>query len=217
MLIEQERIGEMLKRTTDQLSELRKRSAASLEEKIQKELSDLMFDNAKVSIEITRMDKYTANGIDRAEFLISTNVGEPLKPLAKIASGGEASRFMLGLKRVTADLEGTDVLVFDEIDTGISGKIAMVVAEKLSDISFGHQVIAVTHLPQLTAMADANFLIEKSESDFRTHTDIKRLNEEECLSELSRLQGSVGPDELSYRNALELKNWANSYKKSRKR
>ena len=214
-------LSEALKYAAELRTE-RQRAAKEFSAAIESNLKALGMKNASFEVAFGRSGSISESdlndcGADTVRFLISPNLGEPLKPLAKIASGGEASRFMLGLKRVTADLEGTDVLVFDEIDTGISGKIAMVVAEKLSDISFGHQVIAVTHLPQLTAMADANFLIEKSESDFRTHTDIKRLNEEECLSELSRLQGSVGPDELSYRNALELKNWANSYKKSRKR
>lgn len=173
----------------------------------------VFFENDLNDAEDLRLNE---NGADSVKFMISPNLGEPLKPLAKIASGGEASRFMLGLKRVTADLEGTDVLVFDEIDTGISGKIAMVVAEKLSDIAVNHQVIAVTHLPQLTAMADANFYIEKNEDGDRTHTYLKRLSEQEGLTELARLQGSVGPEELSYKNALELRKWAKSYKNSRK-
>ena len=152
------------------------------------------------------------NGSDTVRFLISPNLGEPLKPLAKIASGGEASRFMLGLKRVTAELEEIDSLVFDEIDTGISGKIAMVVSEKLVDISRSRQVVAVTHLAQLGAMADIHFLIEKHEKDGRTFTEISRLDRDGELKELVRLMGGVGPDKLSTENAKELKKWADSYK-----
>lgn len=200
----------------------REEAAKCFSKAITENLRDLGMKNAEftVSFDPDSSDasdlRLNESGADVVKFMISPNLGEPLKPLAKIASGGEASRFMLGLKRVTADLEGTDVLVFDEIDTGISGKIAMVVAEKLSDISVGHQVIAVTHLPQLTAMADANFFIEKNEEGDRTHARLKRLNEKEGLNELARLQGSVGPEELSHKNALELRKWAQTYKNSRK-
>ena len=210
------------KRYAAELHDERVAAAEDLASSITENLRDLGMKSAEFSVSIDFRDPYSDDaalgddGVDRVRFLISPNLGEPLKPLAKIASGGEASRFMLGLKRITADLEGTDVLVFDEIDTGISGRIAMVVAEKLADIALSHQVIAVTHLPQLAAMADAHFLIEKSETEGRTVTHLKRLNEKESLNELARLQGSVGPAELSYENALELKKWAESYKSNRK-
>lgn len=210
------------KRYAAELHDERVAAAEDLASSITENLRDLGMKSAELSVSIDFRDPYSDDaalgddGVDRVRFLISPNLGEPLKPLAKIASGGEASRFMLGLKRITADLEGTDVLVFDEIDTGISGRIAMVVAEKLADIALSHQVIAVTHLPQLAAMADAHFLIEKSETEGRTVTHLKRLKEKESLNELARLQGSVGPAELSYENALELKKWAESYKSNRK-
>ena len=151
-------------------------------------------------------------GADSVRFLISPNLGEPLKPLAKIASGGEMSRFMLGLKNITAELEGIDTLVFDEIDTGISGVIAKVVAQKLSDVSHSRQVLAVTHLPQLAAMADVHYLISKYERDGGTITELELLNEEGSIKEVMRLAGS-DPSSVSGReNAIELKNWAKSYK-----
>ena len=207
MLIEQERIGEMLKRTTDQLSELRKRSAASLEEKIQKELSDLMFDNAKVSIEITRMDKYTANGIDRAEFLISTNVGEPLKPLSKIASGGEMSRIMLAFKNIIGEYDGIGTMIFDEIDNGISGQTASVVGKKLLDISEKHQIISITHLPQIAALGNNNYKIIKESYGFTTNATIKHLTEHEKVEEIARLLSGDSITDVALENAKALINY----------
>ncbi len=154
----------------------------------------------------------TARGADSVRFMISPNLGEPLKPLAKIASGGEMSRFMLGLKNITADLEDIDTLVFDEIDTGISGAIAKVVACKLYDIARTRQVIAITHLPQLASMADNHYLISKREEGDKTLTHVTRLDAETELKELMRLQGSAENSAVGRENAVELKNWANSYK-----
>lgn len=153
-----------------------------------------------------------AHGADSVRFMISPNLGEPLKPLAKIASGGEMSRFMLGLKNITADLEDIDTLVFDEIDTGISGAIAKVVACKLYDIARTRQVIAITHLPQLASMADNHYLIAKSEEGGKTLTRVTRLDAESELRELMRLQGSNENSAVGRENAVELKNWADAYK-----
>ena len=153
-----------------------------------------------------------ARGADSVRFMISPNLGEPLKPLAKIASGGEMSRFMLGLKNITADLEDIDTLVFDEIDTGISGAIAKVVACKLYDIARTRQVIAITHLPQLASMADNHYLIAKREEGGKTLTHVTRLDSESELKELMRLQGSNENSAIGRENAVELKNWANIYK-----
>lgn len=204
MLIEQERIGEMLKRTTDQLSELRKRSAASLEEKIQNELSDLMFDNAKVKIDITRMDRYTANGIDKAEFLISTNAGEQLKSLAKIASGGEMSRIMLAFKNIIGEYDGIGTMIFDEIDNGISGQTASVVGRKLLDISRKHQIISITHLPQIAALGNNNYKIIKESYGFTTNATIKHLSEHEKVEEIARLLSGDSITDIAMENAKAL-------------
>ena len=167
-------------------------------------------DFAETDEEILR--KCGPEGADSVRFMISPNLGEPLKPLAKIASGGEMSRFMLGLKNITADLEGIDTLVFDEIDTGISGEIAKVVARKLYDIAGTRQVIAITHLPQLASMADNHYLISKREEGGKTRTDVLRLDAESELKELMRLQGSKENSAIGRENALELKKWANDYK-----
>ena len=164
------------------------------------------FDSAKIT------EKLTNNGAETLEFMLSPNVGEPLKPLAKIASGGEMSRFMLALKNIVAELDNVDTLIFDEIDTGISGVIAKVVAEKLYDIARNRQVIAITHLPQLASMGDTNFLIEKKVIGEKTLTFVKELNENEIFREIMRLSGAVENSDIGLSNAKELKKQANDYK-----
>ena len=207
-------------RLAGELHAARAAAAEKFAQAITSNLKDLGMKNAAFKVEVNADEPesdgggLSENGYDTVRFLISPNLGEPLKPLAKIASGGEASRFMLGLKRVTAELEDIDTLVFDEIDTGISGKIAMVVAMKLAEISVTRQVVAVTHLAQLGAMADIHYLIEKHEREGHTFTEISRLDKSGEVSEVVRLMGAVGPDALSVENAKELKKWADNYKKS---
>ncbi|MDR0752170.1 MAG: DNA repair protein RecN [Christensenellaceae bacterium] len=157
--------------------------------------------------------KVDSNGVDDVRFLISPNKGEPLRPLAKIASGGEMSRFMLGLKNITAELEGIDTLVFDEIDTGISGHIAKVVANKLYNIAAKRQVLAVTHLAQLAAMADTHYLITKKEEDNKTYTYVDPLTLDQSLKEIMRLTGADINSKSGLENAKELKQACDEYKK----
>lgn len=166
----------------EELSALRRKYAVSFEDEINKQLKELGMPSAKFNVSFDEnigktADDVTSNGFDKVEFLISANKGEPLKPLQKIISGGEMSRFMLALKNITARLDGIDTMVFDEIDTGISGYIAQVVAEKLYNISVSRQVIAVTHLPQLASMADNHYKIEKKETADKTITNVKKLDE----------------------------------------
>ncbi|MFI3229377.1 MAG: DNA repair protein RecN [Bacillota bacterium] len=163
------------------------------------------------------LNKCQIDGADIVTFRISPNKGEPLKSLAKIASGGEMSRFMLGLKNITAELEGIDTLVFDEIDTGISGKIAMVVACKMYNIATNRQVIAVTHLPQLASMADTHYRIHKEEIGEKTLTFISKLSEDECLKEIMRLAGSTEGSQIGLESAKELRAYSNAYKQSVKK
>jgi len=158
---------------------------------------------------LSDMNEYGANYV---EFMLSPNLGEPLKPLAKIASGGEMSRFMLALKNVIAEIDEIDTLIFDEIDTGISGAIAKVVAMKLNDIAEKRQVIAITHLPQLASMADVNYLIEKRVVDEKTLTFVKELEGDEVYIELMRLSGAVENSPSGLKSAKELKEWAKAYK-----
>jgi DNA repair protein RecN (Recombination protein N) len=157
-------------------------------------------------------EHFTEEGYDRIQFMISTNPGEKKKPLADVASGGELSRIMLAFKTVFADEEGTHTLIFDEIDTGISGRTAWKVSEKLGQLADNHQIICITHLPQIAAMADSHYLIEKQVKQERTVTEIKRLDEEESLGELARLLGSGRVTEAVLTNAREMKAMAQKTK-----
>lgn len=158
------------------------------------------------------LDNLHQNGADTVEFMLSPNLGEPLKPLSKIASGGEASRFMLALKNIIAEVDKIGTLIFDEIDTGISGVIAKVVACKLYDIARSRQVIAITHLPQLASMADNNYLIQKSVVGEKTVTSVTHLEGDDVYTEIMRLTGALENSAVGLSGAKELKNWANSYK-----
>lgn len=195
------------------LSFLRKKSAKNLEADITKALLDLNFSQVKFEIRFTQTERPSDNGFDEAEYLISLNPGEDLKPLSKIASGGELSRIMLGLKSVLAGKDDIDTLIFDEIDTGISGRTAQKVSEKMALIAKKHQVICITHLPQIASMADTHFLIEKNVMDNTTRTTIHKLNAEEIITELSRMLGGTEINGIVYDNAKEMKRQADELKK----
>lgn len=204
----------------EELSALRRKYAVSFEDEINKQLKELGMPSAKFNVSFDENDGKTAddvtsNGFDKVEFLISANKGEPLKPLQKIISGGEMSRFMLALKNITARLDGIDTMVFDEIDTGISGYIAQVVAEKLYNISVSRQVIAVTHLPQLASMADNHYKIEKKETADKTITNVKKLDEEGELQEIARLIGGSTYSEHALPHSVEMKKHADAYKNAK--
>lgn len=201
------------------LHEERVASGEKFSKAVVKNLAELGMPNCTFAVDTVFPDNAeeilkcaSADGADVLKFLISPNKGEPLKPLAKIASGGEMSRFMLGLKNITAELEGIDTLVFDEIDTGISGRIAKVVAEKLYDVSQNRQVIAVTHLPQLASMSDTHYLITKRETADKTLTFIDKLDEEGLIKEIMRLSGAKEGSEIGYESAKELRATSLSYK-----
>lgn len=199
----------------EKLHKERMRTAEKFSEAIRKNLSELGMKNSRFEVKIDYAEsvaEMNANGGDSVEFLLSPNPGEPLKPLIKIASGGEASRFMLALKNIIAEVDKIGTLIFDEIDTGISGVIAKVVACKLYDIAKSRQVIAITHLPQLASMGDVNYLIEKRVSDNKTNTYIKELKGDEIYKEIMRLTGAVENSEIGLSGAKELKTWANNYK-----
>lgn len=202
------KVKENLEKKSMELSQGRKKAALSLEKEIVKALTDLNFLEVRFKAEFCKASDYTAKGIDVMEFMISTNPGEDLKPLAKIASGGELSRIMLGLKAVLAEKDAVDTLIFDEIDTGISGKTAGMVADKMSVISGEHQVICITHLPQIASHADRHYLIEKAVKNSHTFTDIRKLDDDESVEELARMLGSTVITEAALDNARELKNLA---------
>ncbi len=194
---------ELLKKATE-ISNIRKDKAAELSSKIIKELCDLNFEKAQFSIEFTNLNEPTVNGIDIAEMMISTNPGEPLKSLGKTASGGEISRIMLAIKKITASCDNIPTLIFDEIDQGISGRTASIVGRKLKEISSHHQVICITHLPQIAASADHNYKIAKKVIGEKTYTDIEKLNYDAKVDEIARLLGGEHITEMARKNALEL-------------
>lgn len=201
------------------LSDVRKNYAKQFEKLVITELKELGMPNTGFEVDIvtyndieTIANKAGSNGIDIVEFLISPNLGEPLKPLKKVISGGEMSRFMLAIKKITAQIDGVNVMVFDEIDTGISGKIAQVVANKLYDISNSKQVLAVTHLPQLASMADAHYLIEKTTDNLRTNTNVKLLNSNQSAFEIAKMIDGISASESAVLHASKLIEIANNYK-----
>jgi len=205
--------GEQLKSDAGKLTKLRLKVGEEFEKSMLKELKELGMGGStfKVNIQSTdNIDSISSNGADTVEFLISPNVGEPLKPLAKIISGGEMSRFMLALKNIVASIDGIGTMVFDEIDTGISGNISAVVSEKLCNISRGRQVIAVTHMPSLAAMADSHYLIAKSTENGKTLTHVTLLDDD--TDEVARLIGGNDYSKFAIPHAKEMKAWAERYK-----
>lgn len=209
---EQER--EMLS-CCEKLSAARKQAAKVLEEKIRSELLDLNFLHVDFRIEIQRLEHFTAQGFDEVEFLISTNPGSiPPRPLGEVASGGELSRIMLAIKTVLADTDDIPTLIFDEIDTGISGRTAQKVSERLSYIAKKHQVLCITHLPQIAAMADTHFEIKKSVENGRTVTTIRKLDYGEQIEELSRLLSGAEITSKVRESAKEMKRLADTWKGS---
>ena len=195
------------------LSDARKATAKALEERILHELRELDMGKVRFSIEFTEKAP-DANGIDAVRFLMSANVGEELKPIHKIASGGELARIMLALKNVLAEQDHVMTMVFDEVDTGVSGRAAQRVAEKMAKLSRSRQVLCVTHLPQLAAMADTHFSVEKGEEDGRTFTRVVQLDRAQRRAELSRLTGGAEVTETQLRGAEEMLSAAENFKRT---
>ena len=187
------------------LSKERQEDAKVLAKQIQGEMQEMGFLDTKFEFHFQEKKEPTEKGLDEVEAYVSLNPGEPLRPLREVGSGGELSRIMLSIKTVLADTDGVSTLIFDEIDTGISGRTAEKVGEKLQKIAKNHQVILITHLPQIAAKADHHFLIEKTVEDGVTHTGIHPLEEKESIEELARLLGGDEISEASLENARELK------------
>ncbi len=202
----EERLAQLCQEVTD----IRMEYAKSLAEQTRDALKDLNFLDVRFEMEFSRLDHYTSNGWDETRFLISTNPGEPLKPLDAVASGGELSRIMLALKTVLAEHDEIETLIFDEIDSGISGRTAQMVAEKIKMTGKNHQIICITHLPQIAAMADHHFLIEKTSSADSTISNIRPLNREESIQELARMLGGVKITDTVLQNAKEMKEMADA-------
>lgn len=203
-----------LDKLCQKVSKIRKKEALELAKKIKSALIDLNFLDVQFELQFTKKKEYTVFGNDEVEFLISTNPGEPLKSLTKVASGGELSRIMLAIKAVLADCDEIGTLIFDEIDTGISGRTAQMVSEKMNVISKDHQIICITHLPQIAAMADTHFLIEKQAHNNLTVTNIRKLADEETVKELGRMLGGVRITDTVLESAREMKDLAAAAKNS---
>ncbi|MBR3641145.1 MAG: DNA repair protein RecN [Oscillibacter sp.] len=195
------------------LSEARKKSAAVLEERIKTELTDLDMAKVRFSIEFTEKEP-AADGCDQIRFLMSANVGEDLRPIARIASGGELARIMLALKNVFSEQESIGTMVFDEVDTGVSGRAAQRVAEKMARLSRRRQVLCVTHLPQIAAMADTHFSVEKGVRGERTYTDVVLLDRDARARELARITGGSHVTETLLKSSMELLDQAERYRAS---
>ena len=201
-IVEQEKF---LREKAVLLSKERQEDAKVLAKQIQGEMQEMGFLDTKFEFHFQEKKEPTEKGLDEVEAYVSLNPGEPLRPLREVGSGGELSRIMLSIKTVLADTEGVSTLIFDEIDSGISGRTAEKVGEKLQKIAKNHQVILITHLPQIAAKADHHFLIEKTVEDGVTHTKIHPLTEKESIEELARLLGGDEISEASLENARELK------------
>ena len=186
------------------INQIRQKVAQELSEKINKELKDLEMPNARFKVNINKTQTFNKRGMDEVEFYISTNIGEDAKELAKIASGGEMSRIMLAIKTVLANTDSSPVLIFDEIDTGISGKAAKAVGQKLKLIGNKHQVICITHQPSIAAKGDENYFISKVTENDRTHTVIKKLTENEIIDEIARISNGDVTD-IARKHAIELR------------
>ena len=209
---EVERLKKLILAECDKLTEVRKKAALELGKKVKQALIDLNFLQVDFGLEFNKTKDFTSKGNDEVVFKISANPGEPMRSISEIASGGELSRIMLAIKSVMADTDEILTLIFDEVDTGISGRTAQMVAEKMALLSGKRQLIAITHLAQIAAMADNHYLIEKKADETHTATDIRRLDENEEVEELARILGGVAITENVINSAKEMKNLATETK-----
>ena len=201
---------------SDRLHKIRKEIVFKLEKLIVQNLKDLNMKHADFQVKFEKLSEFNEKGYDSLDFLIKTNLGQDLKPMASIASGGEISRIMLGFKSVISDFEDINTLIFDEIDTGISGRTALVVGEKLIDLSKDKQVISISHLPQIASLSDNHILIEKIDLNNETKSILKVLTPEEKVNEISRLIGGINITETTIEQAKLMINQANELKKDRR-
>lgn len=208
---EYEKEREELLSLCERVSVIRRKYALQLSQQLRQALIDLNFLHVEFGVEVrTDQNRISGNGFDEVEFMISTNPGEPMRPLKQIASGGELSRIMLAIKSVFARKDEIETLIFDEIDSGISGKTAWKVSKKLGELSRSHQIICITHLPQIAANADNHYLIEKQSDGKVTRTDLTRLSEDESITELARMLGGETMTETVLDNAREIRRQAKS-------
>src|SRR5690625_3363591 len=210
------------------LHDIRKAAAKQLIKEIKRELDDLYLENASFSVHINEFPtinrdedflslNFQEHGLDHIEFLISTNMGEPEKPLHKIASGGELSRIMLAIKKILAKHQGLTSVIFDEVDTGVSGRVAQAMGEKIAQLSINSQVLCITHLPQVASMADVHMLISKSEVNHRTMTHVQQLEEDAKIKELSRMMTGSQITKTALKHGKEMLELAHDFKSSLKK
>lgn len=209
---EKDSLKENLMKISDEIHEIRSEISSNLEKEIKKELDYVGLEKSVFKINVELIEELTTKGRDKVQFTISTNPGQPLQPLEEVVSGGELSRIMLALKTVFVDKDHIPSVIFDEVDTGISGRIAQRVGEKMVLISENHQVFCITHLPQIAALADANYLIEKSSTEVTTFTKVKKLNLEEVKQEVARIIGGSEVTVKTLENAGEMIEKANEIK-----
>ncbi|MGE7922624.1 DNA repair protein RecN [Viridibacillus arvi] len=209
-------LKEKLLLTAEKLTEVRKKAGRKLSDAIMQQLRALYMEKADFSVhfEPIAADQFDHNGLDRIVFYIATNVGEPPKPLTKIASGGELSRMMLALKTIFSSTNGITSIIFDEVDTGVSGRVAQAIAEKISAISMHSQVLCISHLPQVAAMADHHYYIKKQEEAHRTVTSLTEIFDNARIDEISRMMSGAEVTELTFQHAKELVEIANGRKKA---
>jgi DNA repair protein RecN (Recombination protein N) len=210
-----QKLTHKLRLKADKVTKARKNVASDLKKAILKELKNLYMDKTKIEVMFNNsehLDRFTKNGTDQIEFLISTNPGEPVKPLVKVASGGEISRIMIALKTIFSQHQGMTSIIFDEVDTGVSGRVAQSIAEKIHMLSVGSQVLCITHLPQVAAMSDTHLFISKHEKDKRTYTKITELNHTEKVKEIGRMISGVEVTQLTKDHAEELLQMAEQLK-----
>ena len=207
----------VLLKLAEKLSKARQEAAKRLEKAIHGELADLYMDKTVFAVHFTRSKGQTlmSTGLDHVEFYLRTNPGEAMRPLAKIASGGELSRIMLALKTIFSESQGITSIIFDEVDTGVSGRVAQAIAEKISGIAQASQVLCITHLPQVAAMADHHYFIAKQVVADRTETSLTRLDENSRVDELARMSAGTQVTKLALEHAHELLKLADEVKESR--
>lgn len=211
LIDEEKNVRLELNKASEALSESRIKSAEILNKKVIEELKFLDMEKINFQVSIVKSESFNPSGQDNVEFLISTNTGEPLKPLAKIASGGELSRIMLSIKNVLSEEEDIDTQIFDEVDSGVSGKTAQKIGIKLKQISKGRQIICITHLAQIACIADYHYLIKKEEANGRTYTKVSKLSMEGRKYELARIMGGIEITELNLKNAEELLSFSKAF------
>jgi len=209
-------ISEKMQKKADELSEKRRKNALFLSKAVEYELHELMMPNAKFLVSVENTDEFTKYGTEKIEFLFNANLGMELQPLSKIASGGEISRVNLAMKSILYNIDPACAFVFDEIDVGISGRAAQKIAEKLYGISSKNQILCVTHLPQIAAMADNHFLISKDESKSETETTVHKIEGKARTDEIARIISGVSVTELTIKNAEETLKLAENFKKEKR-